>query len=221
MRQKKSIRARDRVREIRTVRVGDVRPHPKNWRVHPESQRAALTASLQEVGSARVPLVYEHEGNLTWIDGHLWGDLLPDQEMRVAILDVTDKEAEYLLATLDPIAALANRNENLLREVLSGISTKKAAMKDLLASLKSRKSATLSQATERKSGAQRAKEAPQPVIAYNIIFDTTEQQDLWFEFLKWLKGEFPTTETVAERLAAHIQDRMIREGYSGPEPEVP
>lgn len=215
---RKSIRTRDRVREIRTVRVGDIRPHPKNWRVHPESQRAALVASLQEVGSARVPLVYEHEGNLTWIDGHLWGDLLPDQEMRVAVLDVTDREAEYLLATLDPIASLANRNEKLLAEILSGISTKKAAMKDLLASLQAKKEASVTEATARKNGAQRAKDAPQPVIAYNIIFDTTGQQDLWFEFLKWLKGEFPTAETIGERLASYIRDHMIREGYDGPEP---
>jgi hypothetical protein len=26
---------RDRIKELRRVRAGDLRPHPKNWRKHP------------------------------------------------------------------------------------------------------------------------------------------------------------------------------------------
>jgi len=31
---------RDRIKELRRVRAGDLQPHPKNWRTHPEEQNA-------------------------------------------------------------------------------------------------------------------------------------------------------------------------------------
>ena len=41
---------RDRIKELRRVRAGDLRPHPKNWRTHPENQHNALRGMLAEVG---------------------------------------------------------------------------------------------------------------------------------------------------------------------------
>ena len=37
---------RDRVVELLRVRAGDLKEHPRNWRRHPESQRAADGVSL-------------------------------------------------------------------------------------------------------------------------------------------------------------------------------
>ena len=34
------MKIRDRVKELRRVKAGELRPHPKNWRVHPQAQRA-------------------------------------------------------------------------------------------------------------------------------------------------------------------------------------
>jgi hypothetical protein len=41
---------RDRIKDLRRVRAGDLRPHPKNWRKHPEEQQNALRGILAEVG---------------------------------------------------------------------------------------------------------------------------------------------------------------------------
>jgi hypothetical protein len=30
---------RDRIKELRRVRADDLKPHPKNWRVHPDAQK--------------------------------------------------------------------------------------------------------------------------------------------------------------------------------------
>jgi hypothetical protein len=43
---------RDRIKELRRVRAGDLKPHPKNWRVHSESQWNALRGLLAEIGYA-------------------------------------------------------------------------------------------------------------------------------------------------------------------------
>ena len=43
---------RDRIKELRRVRAGQLRPHPHNWRTHPDAQREALRGLLEEVGYA-------------------------------------------------------------------------------------------------------------------------------------------------------------------------
>ncbi|NBY01509.1 MAG: hypothetical protein EBQ87_05955 [Planctomycetes bacterium] len=82
--------------------------HPLNPRIHPDAQKSALSAILNEIGFARSLLAYEtSEGKLQLIDGHLRKELFEDQEVMVEILDVNEQEANALLLSLDPLAALA------------------------------------------------------------------------------------------------------------------
>src|SRR5919108_4885145 len=99
---------RNRIKEHRRVRAGDLVPHEQNWRNHPDLQRDALKALYAEVGFARSLLAYElPDGRLKLIDGHLRRELDPDLEVDVEILDVDDAEARALLLSIDPLAALA------------------------------------------------------------------------------------------------------------------
>src|SRR5438876_8268919 len=105
---------RNRIKAHRRVRAGDLVPHEFNFRIHPELQRAALAALYREVGFARSLLAYElPDGRLKLIDGHLRRDMDPDMEVEVEILDVTDDEAQALLLSIDPLAALAQTQEQL------------------------------------------------------------------------------------------------------------
>lgn len=116
---------RDRVRELRRVRAGDLTPNPKNWRTHPKAQADALRGILAEVGYADALLARELEdGSLILVDGHLRAETTPDQEVPVLVLDIDEAEADKLLLSLDPLAALAETNavalDALLREVDTG-----------------------------------------------------------------------------------------------------
>jgi hypothetical protein len=117
---------RNRIRGHRRVRAGDLVPHELNYRLHPQLQRAALQALYREVGFARSLLAYElPDGRLKLIDGHLRRDLDPDMEVDVEVLDVSDDEARALLLSIDPLAALAQTQEQLrdrLLEVTPAIS---------------------------------------------------------------------------------------------------
>ena len=112
---------RNRIKAHRRVRAGDLVPHEFNFRLHPELQKDALWALYQEVGFARSRLAYElPDGRLKLIDGHLRRDLDPDMEVDVEILDVNDDEARALLLSIDPLAALAQTQQQLhdrLREL--------------------------------------------------------------------------------------------------------
>src|SRR5207249_8206278 len=85
-----------------------------NFRIHPEAQQAAIRAIYEEVGFARSLLAYElPDGRLKLIDGHLRRDIDPDMEVDVEILDVSDEEARELLLSIDPLASLAETQEQL------------------------------------------------------------------------------------------------------------
>lgn len=89
-------------------------PHELNYRLHPDAQKSALEALYREVGFARSLLAYElPDGRLKLIDGHLRRGFDPNMLVDVEILDVTEDEARALLLSIDPLAALAQTQEQL------------------------------------------------------------------------------------------------------------
>ena len=116
---------RNRVRELRQVKAADLVPNPRNWRTHPKAQQDALRGILAEVGYADALLARElSDGSLMLVDGHLRAETTPEQEVPVLVLDISEAEADKLLLSLDPLAALAETNavalDALLREVDTG-----------------------------------------------------------------------------------------------------
>ena len=127
---------RDRVIELRRVPVAELQPHHKNWRVHPKSQQSALRGLLDEVGFAGAVLARQDaDGKLQLIDGHLRRDMLPGEEIPVLVTDLTEQEGDKLLATFDPIGALATRDDQALRALLEEIKTEDAGLAALLEKL--------------------------------------------------------------------------------------
>jgi hypothetical protein len=109
---------RNRIKEHRRVRAGDLIPHEFNFRLHPEVQASALRALYREVGFARSLLAYElADGRLKLIDGHLRRDVDPDMEVEVEVLDVSDEEARVLLLSIDPLAELAQQQQQLVERL--------------------------------------------------------------------------------------------------------
>jgi hypothetical protein len=111
---------RDRIKELRRVPARELRPHPRNWRTHPDAQRDALRGVLAEVGYADALLARElDDGSLQLVDGHLRAETTPDALVPVLVLDVTEAEAEKILLTHDPLAAMAAVDQQQLDELLA------------------------------------------------------------------------------------------------------
>ena len=110
---------RDRVVELRRVPAGELLAHPRRWRTHPEAQRRALRELLGRVGIADAVLARPSPQGLVLIDGHLRRDLAPDTVLPVLVLDVTEAEADLLLASLDPVAQMARASQEALARLLS------------------------------------------------------------------------------------------------------
>jgi len=133
MAEKKSIR--DRIVELRRVRAGDLLADNRNWRRHPTAQRDALAGVLHEIGYAGALLARETPDGLRLIDGHLRASMDPDQIVPVLVLDLSEAEAGKLLATLDPLAAMATVDHDALAALLGTVSFDDQAINEMLAAL--------------------------------------------------------------------------------------
>lgn len=130
------MKIRDRIKDFRRVKASTLRPSPHNWRVHNESQRDALRGVLAEIGYAEALVCRELEGGgLELIDGHMRAAETPDEMVPVLVLDVTEDEAATLIATLDPIGAMADVNSDALRGLLANREPEDANLKNLLTQL--------------------------------------------------------------------------------------
>ena len=115
------------------MRAKDLVPNPKNWRRHPKAQADALRGLLAEVGYADALLVRElSDGRLMLIDGHLRAETTPDSEVPVLVLDVTAEEADKILLTLDPLAAMAEADSERISKLLETVRTNDKAVEELL-----------------------------------------------------------------------------------------
>jgi len=93
---------RDRIIDFRRVRAGELVPNPQNWRSHPDGQRSAMQAILQEVGYVDALICRElPSGELQLVDGHLRRETTPEQEVPVLVVDLDDAETAKVLATFD------------------------------------------------------------------------------------------------------------------------
>jgi len=124
--------------EFRRIPARELQAHDGNWRHHPQFQQDAMRGVLNEIGIAGALLVYHspaHDGALVTIDGHLRKALSDDQAWPCLVLDVDDDEAAYILATHDPITALAQADAQALEALLASVQSGEAGVQAMLAQL--------------------------------------------------------------------------------------
>ncbi|MBI3648909.1 MAG: DNA modification methylase [Actinobacteria bacterium] len=108
-------------------------PNPANWRVHPALQQQAMGAVLDEVGWVQQVIVNRTTGHL--VDGHLRVSLaLSRHEARVPVVyvELTPEEEALVLASFDPISAMAIPDQEKIRALLSGLAVKDDALLAML-----------------------------------------------------------------------------------------
>lgn len=126
---------RDRIKELRRVKAGELIQNEKNWRKHPKEQREALQGILAEIGYADALIAYETKKGLKLIDGHLRASATPDTEVPVLVLDVSEAEANKLLASIDPLSAMAETDGKALDSLLGKLTTENDGLAAMLADL--------------------------------------------------------------------------------------
>jgi DNA modification methylase len=127
---------RNRITGHGEVDPATLTPNPANWRSHPEPQQRALASALGEVGWVAQVLVNRTTGNL--IDGHLRVELARregEPTIPVTYVELSEAEEDLVLASLDPLAAMATVERDALAALLERIETDDADLRGLLADL--------------------------------------------------------------------------------------
>src|SRR6516164_7733929 len=125
------MKIRDRIKELRRVKASELLRNPRNWRTHPAAQAQALRVLLSEIGYADALIARElPDGQLLLIDGHLRAETTPGEEVPVLVLDVTEEEADKLLLTLDPLAAMAEADTGRIQALLAAVRTDDEAVQE-------------------------------------------------------------------------------------------
>lgn len=110
--------------------------NPRNWRRHPDAQIAALTDIIGEVGWAGACLFNERTERL--IDGHARQKVAlsrGDEKVPVLVGSWDEATEAKILATLDPIAAMAEADGAALDALLRDVQTGSQAVGDMLTRL--------------------------------------------------------------------------------------
>ena len=122
----------------RIVRYADVPPeqllaNAKNWRIHSQLQQETFEDVADEVGI--VAPVTAVEGTDTILDGHMRVALAMRRgqpTIPVAFSDVDESEADKVIATFDPIGAMAITDRSLYGELADEIATDSERVRTLI-----------------------------------------------------------------------------------------
>ena len=124
---------RNRIAGSGTLKVAEAKPHALNFRTHTSGQSQALAASLDNVGWVQQVVVNTTTGNL--LDGHLRVELAKargEVELPCLFVELSEDEERLVLASLDPIAAMASADRERLAELLSSITSEDEQVRGLL-----------------------------------------------------------------------------------------
>lgn len=125
----------------RIVGEGDENPeqllaNPANWRKHPKEQQEALEGLLRNVGWVQRVIVNRRTGHV--VDGHARVELAirrGEPSVPVLYVDLSEEEERLVLASLDPIGALAATDQQKLDELLQEVQAQDAGLQAFLDSL--------------------------------------------------------------------------------------
>ena len=127
----------------RIIGEADIEPdqllaNPLNWRIHPKFQQDALRGVLSDVGWVQRIIVNQSTGNI--IDGHLRVSLAlrhGAKTVPVIFVDLSEDEENEILATLDPLGAMAGTDKIKLNELLNVVSSQDESVMAMLSELSS------------------------------------------------------------------------------------
>lgn len=207
---------RNRVKTMKRLKAGDLRPHPLNYRVHGDDQMTPLRALLGEVGIAEALVAYEDGDEYVLIDGHARASVDPEQVWPVLVLDVSPDEANKLLATMNPLGALASQDGERLNTLLQGIEAEADALTNFLNDLSLDAARTLRQQEDAtaaggdeshdtpQSDEQRDSGTPPQVVSFSFPL-TTAQESLVRRIVREAKARF-NVDTTGEAVVAALTE---------------
>lgn len=183
------------------IPIDTIAKYPNNPRRGDEKK---IQESLERFGQMK-PIVVSKSTMLIVAGNHVYGAAkgLGWTHVAAVVADLSDKDAKAYLLADNRMSDIGDYNDSALAMILEDLATTGELdgtgydaddLDSLLAKIEKQTDDT--------------KEMADQSPTAEIVFDDDEQQDLWFEFVKWLKGKYPEYETFAARLSRFIDDTI-------------
>lgn len=195
--------------EIGTAVVSSLEQYPDNPN---QGAMSALEASVNHLGYYGA-IIAQKSTRRVLAGNHRWELLMeadPELEVAVVWLEVDDDQALAILLGDNHINRLGRDDEALLLKALQRIEADSAllgatgyAAADITALVNSvsPKRETLPDGEP----AKKERDPGNPVIQYQIIFGTEDEQQVWYSFVRWLKRTVEG-DTLSERLTRFLEE---------------
>lgn len=139
---------RNRIVGYADVALSELHANPRNWRKHPKRQEETLSDVISTVGVVQNIVVNKHTGLV--VDGHLRLALAAKQKQSVVpvtYIDISDEEEAMIMASFDPIGALAETDATMLNQLLASMPQPSTTLDAMLSSVLESQHAVLQSVT--------------------------------------------------------------------------
>jgi ParB-like chromosome segregation protein Spo0J len=195
--------------KIEEIKVDDLIPYATNSRTHSAEQVAQIAASMVEFGWTN-PVLIDTRGTIVAGHGRVMAARKLGMEtvpcIRLGHLSPGQVRA-YVIAD-NKLAMNAGWDEELLASEIQSI-MEAGEINVTLTGFNDAEIAEMLSGVSDPAGDGESKGLGTPIIHYDLIFETEEQQAKWFEFIRALKFKYPDHETIAERISAFIQANPV------------
>lgn len=193
--------------EVKSIKITDLSFDPYNARKHPDDNISALAASLKEFGQ-RKPIVIDSAGVVVAGNGTLQAAITLGWKS----IDTVEVPANWDKNKIAAFALADNRTAELAQwDARTLLDTLEQLDEFDMASFGFEQWAKPEDTGSADGESPESKGLGTPIISYDIVFDTLEQQSVWFEFLKMARIEHPDAQTNAERITAALSGYMSRD----------
>lgn len=163
----------------------EIAAHQDNWRTHDDAQREALRGLLGQVGIVGAAIGYfsaASDGKMKLIDGHLRQEEIR-RGLPVLMTDLDDEEAALVLASLDPIGAMAGADAQKLHNLLQATQPANDALVELLQDLQTAHPLTSTEHSNAPTG-EKAKPQRTPINwdQFRLFHVFCEMRERWPRF---------------------------------------
>ena len=181
----------------------DLIPYARNSRTHDEGQIAQIAASIKEFGFTN-PILLDGQNGI--IAGH--GRVLAAQHLgetkvpTIELSHLSNEQKRAYVITDNKLALNAGWDNELLALEINDLKDVGYDL-DILGFGEHELQSLF--------GNEEKTDQDQPTkinftIQFNIIFDDEEQQSDWYNFVKYLKDQYPDAETVGHRLQLFVRE---------------
>lgn len=179
-------------------------PYARNARTHSDAQVKQLADAIKEWGWTN-PVLVDEDGSI--IAGH--GRVLAAHQLGLTEVPVmvaagwSDAKRRAYVIFDNKSALNAGWDNAMLASELTDLTAGDYTLDQLGFSVNEFDDLFPAEATD--EVADRGKKGTGgAILQYNIIFDDTEQQETWFQFIRRLKTDYPDEPTVGARLVAFV-----------------